>query len=217
MGPLFFGIKLSIFWVGANFPTSKKWPLKLHADWASILGSKATIKRSTSIKKNVSEIQHDVQDTRPFYQPFGTDHPCRLAALLPLQALLWEPGRIFFGQCAKCWQKQTLNYKPPKPIPPMFNMQQKIYIYMHTVWIYYYIIIYIGKRLEVPRNAIQVHSLQLCKMSLFTVFYGVLCSSHNLISYGIGSTCGQHTWDMLSSVLFYFVYGFNYIHFIVHS
>ena len=84
-----------------------------------------------------------------------------------------------------------------------------IYIYNHMmlhdaihiyIYIYLSLYIYIGKRLEVPRNAIQVHCLQFWKMSFFTVFYSVLCSFHNLITYGISSTCGQHTWDMLFTI-----------------
>jgi hypothetical protein len=58
----------------------------------------------------------------------------------------------------------------------------------------------IWKRLEFPRNATQGHCWQFWKMSFFTVFYGVLCSFQTLITHGISSTCGQHTWDMLSSV-----------------
>ena len=51
---------------------------------------------------------------------------------------------------------------------------------------------YVGKRLEVPRTAMQVRCL-----SFWNVFYSFLCSFHKLITYGISSTCGQHTWDML--------------------
>ena len=42
-------------------------------------------------------------------------------------------------------------------------------------------------------------------MSLFTVFYSVLCSSYNVRISGISSTCGQHMRDMLSALSMFFL------------
>jgi hypothetical protein len=74
-----------------------------------------------------------------------------------------------------------------------------IYIYREEAW---------G---SLERNSCSLFAI--LKNVIFTVFYGVLCSFHHLIKYGISSTCGQHTWDMLSAVRFFLKHVFQVLHF----
>lgn len=111
----FFGVQLSIFLVSASFPykASIFWGQMQPSKDPHPCGSRKIFKR-LSIKHDIaffSTILSTLWHRFPFNWPSNTqDYPCRLAALLPLQALLWEPGRMFFGPCAKCWSKTSLKH-----------------------------------------------------------------------------------------------------------
>ena len=128
-----------------------------------------------------------------------------------------HPGQ---GHDGPKWSEGSLNILFLK-----HHVHTHIYIYVYIICMHintykYHISIYIKPRQEAwgspQRNSSSLFAI--LKNDMFIVFYNLLWSFHNFTTYGISSTCGQHTWDMLSTVWKFFCFNVCQVrHFMMSS